>query len=269
MPVIMFGNEVNQAVEKIAFQPLICYIIKIKIIHICRHSSILFRTEMTHLKKLNKYHRLILTALFVILTIVFLILKGVIVFDHSAQLKGDGIHWNNSDYVPCSGSYTEEKTIAKADDNWKINEVKEDKTHTFIVMRSFLDQYLLVKNDYKIPHSGKITTAHWGFNTISDYKFYTAVSDILDESVTNFEYETEDIFMLTDNQKMRELYVGYDNCPVATEYIGYMGIVDDTWYITTSLSNEQKNIDGSPRKYKVSCYAIPEKYIEVLNENFN
>ena len=33
----------------------------------------------------------------------------------------------------------------------KINEVKEDPTHTFIVLRSFLDQWLLVQEDYVIP----------------------------------------------------------------------------------------------------------------------
>ena len=97
----------------------------------------------------------------------FLFANGIIVFDHSGVRRGEGVYWNNALYVPASGEYSEGKTIAKTNDGWQINEVEEDDTHTFIVMRSFLDQSLLVREDYEIPRSGEITTLFWNGKDIS------------------------------------------------------------------------------------------------------
>lgn len=97
-----------------------------------------------------KKKALLAIAIFLAITAAALLLlftNGIIVFDHSGQRRGEGVFWNGSMYILCSGEYSEGKTIAKTEDGWRINEVKEDDSHTFIVMRSFLDQYLLVKED--------------------------------------------------------------------------------------------------------------------------
>ena len=99
--------------------------------------------------------------------LVYLLANGIIVFDHSGVRRGEGVYWNDVLYVPSSGEYSEGKTIAKTEDGWQINEVEEDQTHTFIVMRSFLDQSLLVREDYEIPRSGEITTLFWNGKDIS------------------------------------------------------------------------------------------------------
>ena len=93
--------------------------------------------------------------------LVFLFANGIIVLDHSGVRRGEGVYWNDVLYVPASGEYSEGKTIAKTNDGWQINEVEEDDTHTFIVLRSFLDQSLLVREDYEVPSSGEITTLYW------------------------------------------------------------------------------------------------------------
>ncbi len=201
-------------------------------------------------------------------TFSFLAVKGVIVFDHSAIRRGEGVYWKAVLYMPCSGEYTEGKTIAKTGDGWKINEVEEDDTHTFIVLRSFLDQYLLVREDYEIPVSGNITTAFWGDEAIYDREFCELVEDILRYAKSDFQYETEGLFQRTDEQEMETLYVGYEGCPIGTEYMGYMGKIHGTWYITTRIDSEQRGEDGAPKPYQVWCYTIPEKYIELLEVFF-
>ena len=50
------------------------------------------------------------------LVVVLLIANGIIVFDHSGVRRGEGVYWNNTLYVLCSGEYTEGKTIAKTND---------------------------------------------------------------------------------------------------------------------------------------------------------
>ena len=77
----------------------------------------------------------------------WLISSGAIVFDHSGERWGEGLYWNGYYYVQTGGSYDEGKTIAKTTDGWQINEVEGDPEHIYVVLRSFLDNYLLVRED--------------------------------------------------------------------------------------------------------------------------
>ena len=110
----------------------------------------------------------LITFAIAVAVLLLLFANGIIVLDHSAQRRGDGVYWQGSLYVPCSGEYSEGKTIAKTEAGWHINEVKEDPSHTFIVLRSFLDQSLLVKEDYQIPTEGSVTSVVWGKQKIID-----------------------------------------------------------------------------------------------------
>ncbi len=93
-------------------------------------------------------------AVVVITIFIFLFATGIIVTDYSAE-RGfeNSVVWQGHTYVSYSyqGEYHEGKTIAKTTDGLQINEIKEDPTHTFIVLRSFTDQWLLVREDYVIP----------------------------------------------------------------------------------------------------------------------
>ena len=191
----------------------------------------------------------------------YLVTHGYIVFDHSGVRRGEGVYWNDVLYFPSSGEYTEGKTIAKTTDGWQINEVKEDSSHTFIVLRSFLDQCLLVREDYEIPTYGKISVAWWNGKIIRDLDFLNAITSILANAEATFNYETDGIFQLTDRQHMRLLRVGYADCPIATEHGGYLGTIDGTWY----LSLEQTDDDTGT----VCCYEIPQEYIPVLSKYFS
>ena len=112
------------------------------------------------LKKLSKPVLITVCVFLVTVTgiLYFLWDKGVFVTDHSAQVIIEDMNWNDKGYSVVSGKYTEGRTIAKSKDGgWKINEVKEDLTHTFVVARSFLDRYLYAADDYDVPKSGNIT----------------------------------------------------------------------------------------------------------------
>ena len=195
---------------------------------------------------------------------------GAFIFAHSADINLRHVTWNGKEYLPVSGEYTEGRTIAKVESSdWVINSVKEDPTHTFIVVRSFLDQYLMVSDDYTVPTAGELTTVSWNGVYISDPLFLESLSKIEAEKTTSFSYQTDGIFQLTENQYMRKLYFAYENCPIATNYKGYMGKVNGEWVITTYISQDTRNEDGSPKPYSVSCYKIPNQYWDVLSEYFS
>ena len=208
----------------------------------------------------------LITFAIAVAVLLLLFANGIIVLDHSAQRRGEGVYWQGSLYVPCSGEYSEGKTIAKTGDGWHINEVKEDPSHTFIVLRSFLDQSLLVKEDYQVPAKGSITSAVWGNQKITDEEFLTTISKLISQATSDYSYETEGIFQSTEGQQMRYLCVAFENCPVATQNLGYLGTIGGTWYITTEISSEQYNEDGSPKAYTVWCYTIPSEYIPTLEK---
>ena len=222
-------------------------------------------------RKLSNRSIICLCAFLAIVIGVFVLLwnSGVFVFDRSAKVGVEGMIWNGKNYSTVSGQYTEGRTIAKSEDgSWEINEVKEDPSHTFVVARSFLDQYLFVSDDYTIPTSGKITTVCWNGKYIKDKEFIDAISQIEIKKTTSFDYETEAIFRLNDNQRMKALYFAYEDCPVATVNNGWLGKINGKWVITTYVSSDRHNEDGSLKPHKVGCYSIPETYSQILEKYF-
>lgn len=204
-------------------------------------------------------------ALFLASILFFLWEQGVIVADHSAEYTGD-LHWNGRVYTsitdcPFKAGWALAKTC---DGNWTVYALKEDPSHTFVLVSSFLDQHLLVVENYNIPKTGRITKAVWNRESISDEAFINAVSAINGQKSTSFEYETDGIFVLNEFQCMKELYFAYEDCPLATEYAGFLGKIHGQWVITTGVS--QRNEDGSPKAY--GLYVIPEEFHSVLEQYF-
>lgn len=211
-----------------------------------------------------------LCLLCILAAVFFLFSSGIIVLDHSAEQRGqDTIYWNGSYYDTCTGEYREGKTIAKTSDgSWDINEVRGDPSHTFLVMRSFLDQYLLVKREYEIPTSGTVTAAVWyGREPINDKAFCQAISKIFTKAEGRFTYKTDGIFQLVDGQQLYPLYLAYENCPLATEFMGYMGTLNDQWIITTHISYGYTP-EGGLAPDVIQYDVVPDEYVDILKFYF-
>ena len=221
-------------------------------------------------RKLSKPAIICIFVFFAVVIGIFVLLWncGVFVLDHSVMVYMEGMTWKGQDYSRVGGEYTEGRTIAKSKDGWKINEVREDPSHTFVVTRSFLDQYLYVSDDYTVPTSGKITKVCWNGEYIENKEFLQALTQIDITKTTSFDYETEAIFILNDSQRMKQLYFAYENCPVATANKGWLGKINGEWVITTYISSNQNNEDGSPKPYMVGCYSIPDGYSQILEKYF-
>lgn len=157
----------------------------------------------------------------------------------------------------------EGKTIAFIDD-WKINEVPEDPSHTFLVVRSFLDQYYIVREDYTIPTEGNVSCAYIGKdNRTEDKKILWALTEILQKDYTN----GTDFFISYDNganDGFRHVTVGYEGCPVGTDSsIYYIGKIDSKWVIIfRDELGEWKN-DKLPAVY----YELDDKYGGIFEES--
>ncbi len=185
---------------------------------------------------------------------------GWLVTDRSADVRGAYIQWNGRRYVLCSvTAYDEGRVIARSQDgHYRIRELKEDPSHTFIVSRLGLgtDDGCYVAEDYAIPTEGTVTTVSWDDTYIDDPAFIAAVDDILAAKEPSFVHETDGIYRLSDGQHMRKLDVGYEDCPIAAQPKGYMGQIDGQWVITVL------DIVGSNNLLEM--YLIPSEYIPII-----
>ena len=197
-----------------------------------------------------------LFCLFLLFFLIFYLSdRGIFVKDHSADVRTELMYWRGKTYVLASGEYSEGKRIAKSTDgSWDINEVKEDPSHTFVVVRSFLDDTLYVADDYAIPETGNITKVYWNRERIEDEEFLGAITEIMDEKTTPLSFDSDTV---QEFNGMGQLYLAYEGCPVATIFKGYMGKAYGKWVITTYISPDQYD-----------AYAIPEKYWSVLEKYF-
>lgn len=215
--------------------------------------------------------------LIILIVSLVLTMNGVIVTDYSARIVGESVEWNNRTYHPLPGCYSEGKTIALAPDikgrillDWsftQVNEVEEDPSHTFIVLRSFLDDRLYVADDYAIPKEGDITCVYLRYDRFDDAEICKIISEILASQNETFEYETENMYGLTDTQRMRTLYVGYDGCPIGTEPKGHLGKINGKW--TWALpSPDYPNSHGDGKSVTKLCRLVDERYAQQLEKCF-
>lgn len=204
------------------------------------------------------------------------ILFGVVIFiffkiylnneKNPPEIFGDSIRWKGSTYIVSQGGHKEGERIAKGD-GFSLFSVG-DITETFIVYRSFLDNALYVKEEFKIPTTGEITKVSWGYEIFSDEDLCKTISKILEGS-KNLEvnrYESEDpLFRLKPGLMMRALYVAYEDAYVPTNYKGEVGVIDGKWAMTTSIEEE---INENKILYKVNYILIPKDYITILKTYF-
>ncbi len=193
--------------------------------------------------------------------VAYLLSRGIIVFDHSAQRAGEGFRWKGALYVPTSAAdYTEGKTIAKTTDNWQLNIVEEDESHTFMVMRSFLDQWLCVREDYEFPQEGDVTAVYINGRKIDDAELAAAAQYMLENFAPQREYAVESIRHDTETQQMRDISYCFEDCPVGIDRNGdHIGCIDGEW-----LFARRDGEIGGKRRYQL-C-AIPEEYYEILEK---
>lgn len=210
--------------------------------------------------------------IFIVLALFFVIIlwrNGGLITDRSAEYTGEGLYWNGRVYRTMGDcDYTEGRVLAKTHNGWKVCAVKEDPAHNFLVVRSFLDNHLLVAEDYRIPTAGNLSLATWNRKPITDPAFLQTISRLLQQKTTSFEYETNGIFILNDQQRMKAVYVAYDGCPLATVNAGWLGKINGQWVLTTYISDDYRDEDGSPKPYTVGCYVIPEEYHDILKTYF-
>ena len=171
-------------------------------------------------------------------------------FENSFVIKGER-------YIATSIGYTEEgKIIAKAD-NFKIKEIPEDKDHNFLAVRSFLDNWIIVRESYVIPTEGDIGVVYIDHKRFTDGDEMEMVLSIVDEDFKDsFVVKTENMFEMSNATD--SIYVGYEDCPVGTDWIGVVGNINGCLVFVDR--EEMKNDDD----LQYTCYVLNDEYQDLL-----
>lgn len=153
----------------------------------------------------------------------------------------------------------EGKIIGKFDD-YDIREIPEDPEHNFLVVRTFLDQYYVVDREYVIPTEGELSCAYVDVQAC-DKEMIVVLNAI-------FKEEYEDKFLVRiprEEANFHGIRVGYGDCPVATDFGGYIGTLEDGRWVW--VYQEDYEYDSEKDMIYATCYKIPDEYWDALQES--
>ncbi len=215
-------------------------------------------------KKHGTYLRIAALVL-LLLTGVALLLTRCVLLDRTAVRTGTGFTWRGQTYTAYwSTSYNSDRTLAKTEDGFRILAVKGDPEHRFLVLSSFLDSELCVREDYEIPMDGVLNGVYWQINRkITDPDFLSAVDDILNNFRSDYQHETSAIFTHTDTRQLSPISFCFEDCPVGIDaHDSYMGMMDGAWVFARRAAQRDDTKDETVYVYDI--YRIPEEHHAIL-----
>lgn len=174
----------------------------------------------------------ILSAIVLVIAIVFII--SYLSVDRTAQRIGEGGFVIQGDtYRSISVGYSGEgKVIAKAD-GYDIMVLPEDSAHNFLAVRSFTDNWIIVKESYVIPTQGELNVAYLDYERITEGEKFKLVQSILaGEFQNSFTVKTNAVAEMASATD--SLYVGYGDCPVGTHWLGRVGNINGKLVFVTA-----------------------------------
>lgn len=188
--------------------------------------------------------------------------RNFVVFDHSAQINTDwGFVWKDVQYIPVTieaGKTT--KCIAKTTDGQKIKEYEDDPSHTFLELRSFLDNNSVVREDYVIPTEGTISCVYISNTRLTDSTLYPKIKEILEcDFESSFFIKSKMIYSLG-----KRITIGYNDCPVGTQFEGVIGNINGKWVFI--YPQDVGHIKPSSPETTYECHIIPERLTGVFDD---
>lgn len=163
-------------------------------------------------------------------------------------------------YESVNIDFSEEGKIIGKFDDYDIREIPEDPEHNFLVVRSFLDQYYVVDRDYMIPTEGELSCAYVG-SRACDEELLAVLNAI-------FKEEYSDGFSVQiprEQEKFYSIGVGYEDCPVVTDFGYYIGTLEDGRWVL--VYQEDYEYDSEKNMLRVVCHEIKNEYAVKLQES--
>lgn len=216
-----------------------------------------------------KHKYKILISILTFILIILLVVGAISYFsiDRTAQRAEErNFIIKGEKYVEIPIGFTEEgKTIAKAG-SFDIMEIPEDKDHNFLAVRSFLDDWTIVRESYVIPTEGEMGVAYLDKERVTEGIKWDMVHSILNrdfqgefriEAEILNQYENE--FTTNIWNAVKPIKIGYEDCPVGTDWIGSFGMINGFLVFIDAEDLKENNLE-------YTCYILKHEYRD-LYEN--
>ena len=204
---------------------------------------------------------------FVIVTLLLFGLSSFDIFAKKAERAEErNFIINGEKYIGVSIGFTEEgRRIAKTD-SFDIMEIPEDKDHNFLAVRSFLDDWTIVRESYMIPTEGEVGVAYlWRERVTAGVKWDMVQSILNNDFQADFTImaEAKSEYGATDVMNVvKPIKIGYENCPVGTDWIGCFGNINGKLVFIEA----DDYADGD---LKYTCYILKDAYQELFKDSVN
>ncbi len=139
-------------------------------------------------------------------------------------------------------------------------EIPEDKEHNFVFVKSFIDNWTFVRESYVIPKDGELTVAYIDYEKITKDEKWEMIKSIQQKDFQgSFNVKTKEIADIFNATK--PVYFGYKDCPVGTDRVGYVGIINEQ--LIFIKANEIYS-----EKLEYTCHILKNEYKALYNSYF-
>ncbi|MEL7570798.1 MAG: hypothetical protein AAGU14_09600 [Eubacteriaceae bacterium] len=220
--------------------------------------------------------------LFIFLAIIAIAALSLIVnhfVRHTGEFIDGKFFWRGSYYHKIDLDSYEFKGFDKIEKtknlDFNISAIEGDNEYIFLLLWDLTSNYLYVKEDYEIPTSGKVTSVYVApIHKFEDKKFCEAIDDLLYGGFINdkrkkFIIKTDVMYQLA-----KEITLSFNDCPVGSEFVGYIGIINNKWVYILSKDIETDQ-NGNAIVMSYTCYIIDDydklpiikEYVKTENHN--
>ena len=187
------------------------------------------------------------------------------ILDRSAVLDGT-LRWQGRTYRASAGHYCEDTQLAVATDangaKWAVNSVEGDPDgEQFVVVRSFLDQYLYQNEAYSVPANGTVTAVYIDYERTDDAVLLQTLQQVM-----TAERAADPIVCILQDVRSRSVSFCYEDCAVAPKTSGWIVGVDGTLAVA-QFDRDSKVLDEPSGKRELICSPIPEDLAVFLAES--
>ncbi|AUI87720.1 hypothetical protein BS333_15050 [Vibrio azureus] len=205
-----------------------------------------------------------IAALVIIFIIIVMALKIPSV-DRTAKRYGDGLYWKDVNYIAVGDNYTTPKNdqiLAEDQNGGSVIGFGEDNQHTYLMVDSFLDQRLFVREDYVPNDNGPLTAVALRGALVKSVEYGHRIKLLLEESKKARSKNCK----FNNINELSKVEYSYNDSRVTDFFAGYISFHNGAWVYVRRL-NDDSFMDLYHRKnVNVECYEITDPH-KVLTNN--
>jgi len=182
---------------------------------------------------------------------------GYALVDRSAKSYGDGLIWHGISYQPADYFPTPRHGgfLAKDQTGASITGYGNDPEHTYVMRTSFLDNYLLVRADYKFRPDDDVSAVYIDGNQVA-FPAETKSLKAIFSDATSSGFRCS----FSNFNDLKRVAVSHNKSQVGDDYLGYITYFKGDWFYIDKLPKADFNQLYHGNRTSLDCAKIDPGY---------